>query len=87
MPILDRHLELDDQVALRPEAFGALRLVLSTASRLDPEVGKAFSKSFGALICDYYGLTETCGACLLVCPDFCFEVYQYETPVEHEASS
>ena len=25
-----------------------------------------------------------CGACLLVCPDFCFEVYQYETPVQHE---
>jgi 2-oxoglutarate ferredoxin oxidoreductase subunit delta len=24
-----------------------------------------------------------CGACLLVCPDFCFEVYQYETPVVH----
>ncbi len=27
-----------------------------------------------------------CGACLLVCPDFCFEVYQYETPVLHEVS-
>jgi 2-oxoglutarate ferredoxin oxidoreductase subunit delta len=25
-----------------------------------------------------------CGACLLVCPDFCFEVYRYETPVAHE---
>ena len=25
-----------------------------------------------------------CGACLLVCPDFCFEVYQYETSVEGE---
>ena len=25
-----------------------------------------------------------CGACLLVCPDFCFEIYQYETPVTHE---
>jgi len=24
-----------------------------------------------------------CGACLLVCPDFCFEVYQYETPAVH----
>jgi 2-oxoglutarate ferredoxin oxidoreductase subunit delta len=22
-----------------------------------------------------------CGACLLVCPDFCFEVYQYDEPV------
>lgn len=28
-----------------------------------------------------------CGACLLVCPDFCFEVYRYETPLEHEVSA
>jgi len=28
-----------------------------------------------------------CGACLLVCPDFCFEVYQYETPQQHEESA
>ena len=24
-----------------------------------------------------------CGACLLVCPDFCFEVFQYREPVAH----
>lgn len=24
-----------------------------------------------------------CGACLLVCPDFCFEVYRYESPQLH----
>jgi 2-oxoglutarate ferredoxin oxidoreductase subunit delta len=28
-----------------------------------------------------------CGACLLVCPDFCFEVYRYETPVTHEVGA
>lgn len=28
-----------------------------------------------------------CRACLLVCPDFCFAVYQYETPVLHEVSA
>jgi 2-oxoglutarate ferredoxin oxidoreductase subunit delta len=27
-----------------------------------------------------------CSACLLVCPDFCFEVYQYETPILHEVA-
>ena len=27
-----------------------------------------------------------CQACLLVCPDFVFEVYRYETPVLHEVS-
>lgn len=27
-----------------------------------------------------------CGACLLVCPDFCFEIYQYTEPVVHEVS-
>ncbi len=25
-----------------------------------------------------------CAACLLVCPDFCFDVYRYDEPVEHE---
>jgi 2-oxoglutarate ferredoxin oxidoreductase subunit delta len=28
-----------------------------------------------------------CGACLLVCPDFCFEVYQFEEPVQSEGLS
>jgi len=28
-----------------------------------------------------------CGACLLVCPDFCFEVYRYETPLEYEVEA
>ena len=27
-----------------------------------------------------------CGACLMICPDFCFAVYRYDVPVEHEAS-
>jgi 2-oxoglutarate ferredoxin oxidoreductase subunit delta len=27
-----------------------------------------------------------CGACLLVCPDFCFEVYRYDEPVHHGAT-
>ncbi len=27
-----------------------------------------------------------CGACLLVCPDFCFEVYQYQTPIQLEGN-
>jgi 2-oxoglutarate ferredoxin oxidoreductase subunit delta len=25
-----------------------------------------------------------CNACLLVCPDFCFEVYRYDEPIVHE---
>ncbi len=25
-----------------------------------------------------------CGACLLICPDFVFEVYVYDKPVRHE---
>jgi len=27
-----------------------------------------------------------CGACVLVCPDFCIDVYRYETPIEYEVS-
>jgi len=28
-----------------------------------------------------------CGACLLVCPDFCFEVYRYQVDDAAEAAS
>ena len=28
-----------------------------------------------------------CNACLLVCPDFVFEVFRYETPVEHRVAT
>jgi 2-oxoglutarate ferredoxin oxidoreductase subunit delta len=28
-----------------------------------------------------------CGACLLVCPDFCFEIFRFEEPVLHEESA
>lgn len=28
-----------------------------------------------------------CSACLLVCPDFCFEVFRYDTPVTHEGEA
>jgi 2-oxoglutarate ferredoxin oxidoreductase subunit delta len=27
-----------------------------------------------------------CGACLLVCPDYCFSVFRYEAPVQHEVA-
>lgn len=26
-----------------------------------------------------------CTACVLVCPDFCFEIYRYDDPIEEEA--
>ena len=25
-----------------------------------------------------------CTACLLMCPDFCFEIYRYDEPILHE---
>jgi len=28
-----------------------------------------------------------CGACLLVCPDLCFEVYRFDEPVGHTIES
>jgi 2-oxoglutarate ferredoxin oxidoreductase subunit delta len=28
-----------------------------------------------------------CGACLMVCPDFCFEVYRFTEPGEHDMPS
>jgi 2-oxoglutarate ferredoxin oxidoreductase subunit delta len=28
-----------------------------------------------------------CAACLMVCPDFCFEVFRYHTPIEIEVQA
>jgi 2-oxoglutarate ferredoxin oxidoreductase subunit delta len=28
-----------------------------------------------------------CKACSQICPDFCFQVYKYETPVTHPAAT
>ena len=28
-----------------------------------------------------------CSACAFICPDFCFDVYRYATPVEHEVTT
>jgi 2-oxoglutarate ferredoxin oxidoreductase subunit delta len=28
-----------------------------------------------------------CAACLMVCPDYCFEVFRFEAPVEHEVET
>ena len=39
--------------------------------------------SIGADVPELLAGCTGCRACLLVCPDFCFEVYQYETPVQH----
>lgn len=42
-----------------------LRMVLSTGSALQPIHRKIFEKQFQAPVYDYYGLTETTGACIL----------------------
>ena len=42
-----------------------LRMVLSTGSALQPLHREMFYKLFGVPIYDYYGLTETTGACIL----------------------
>lgn len=46
-----------------------LRLVLCTGSRLPPDLRRRFSERFTALVCNYYGLTETCGFCFGDDPD------------------
>jgi acyl-coenzyme A synthetase/AMP-(fatty) acid ligase len=42
-----------------------LRMVLSTGFALQPVQREVFGKQFGVPIYDYYGLTETTGACIL----------------------
>ncbi len=46
-----------------------LRFVLSTGSALHPSHYEIFQKYFGCPVFDYYGLTETTGACILVHED------------------
>ena len=42
--------------------------------------------AIGAPLPDLLAGCTGCGACLLVCPDFCFEVYKYDEPVVHEGA-
>ena len=46
-----------------------LRAVISTGSALHPSHYENFQKSFGCPVFDYYGLTETSGACVLINED------------------
>ncbi len=41
----------------------------------------------GALLPELLAGCTGCGACLLVCPDFCFEVYKYDEPIVHEGAA
>jgi acyl-coenzyme A synthetase/AMP-(fatty) acid ligase/SAM-dependent methyltransferase/uncharacterized protein YbaR (Trm112 family) len=45
-----------------------LRMILSTGSTLQPVHRENFEKLFGIPVYDYYGLTETTGACILQIP-------------------
>lgn len=53
---------------LDPGDFGPLRLILSTAADLSPDLSATIQSITGAPVLNYYGLTETCGACTLVPP-------------------
>ncbi|MDW3219143.1 MAG: AMP-binding protein [Acidimicrobiales bacterium] len=53
--------QADRLPASRP--LGALRLLLSTGSPLDPARAARFERSTGVRVGDYYGLTETGGFC------------------------
>jgi len=46
-----------------------LRFVISTGSALHPTHHETFHKYFGCPVFDYYGLTETTGACILIDED------------------
>lgn len=46
--------------------LGRVRMVLCTASTLDPALAAEFERAAGCPVYDYYGLTETAGACIFV---------------------
>jgi acyl-coenzyme A synthetase/AMP-(fatty) acid ligase/SAM-dependent methyltransferase len=54
----------------RPQAKPSrLRFILSTATRLPAQLRTRIETGLGIPVYDYYGLTETCGACVLQFPD------------------
>jgi len=46
-----------------------LRLLICTGSRLSPDMRQRFHVRFSVPVCNYYGLTETCGFCFGDDPD------------------
>lgn len=48
-----------------PAGLPTLRLLLTTASRIDGSAQQRVADALGIEIADYYGLTETGGVCIL----------------------
>jgi acyl-coenzyme A synthetase/AMP-(fatty) acid ligase len=53
---------------LAPELLASVRCILTTAAKLPPTLGERLRALTAAPLCDYYGLTETCGGCIFVRP-------------------
>lgn len=51
---------------LEPTMFASLRLFLCTAANLQPSVVDLVEGALGVTVSNYYGLTETCGACIFM---------------------
>jgi acyl-CoA synthetase (AMP-forming)/AMP-acid ligase II len=63
---LHRALVVRDRLAAGQ--MGALRQILCTGAQLPPSVQSEVESAFGVPVFDYYGLTETCGVCVLTPP-------------------
>ena len=54
---------------LAPDVLASVRCVLTTAAMLPPTLAERLRVLTAAPVCDYYGLTETCGGCVFVASD------------------
>ncbi|HYD32719.1 MAG TPA: fatty acid--CoA ligase family protein, partial [Azospirillaceae bacterium] len=54
---------------LDPADLAAVRAILCTGAPLPPETVRRLGRVTAAPVYEYYGLTETCGACVLVRPE------------------
>jgi acyl-coenzyme A synthetase/AMP-(fatty) acid ligase len=52
-----------------PGALASVRCILTTAATLPPTLAARLRSLTEAPVCDYYGLTETCGGCVFVASD------------------
>jgi len=59
---------LAERERLGRQAFASLRQVLVTGAGLDEATAEQFTRRWSVSVFNYYGLTETCGVCVLVPP-------------------
>ena len=67
---------------LERASFASLRFFLSTAANLNSQTANQIEEMLGVAVRNYYGLTETCGACVFMSAPGCEHVNHIGRPVD-----